>query len=109
MFVCEMSKFMHGTYIIISKQVIEAKITVHIGFVNLCMAVTTDDNISSYVTVSEMTAHIGFLNMWDMDQFSVKEFLFISRTHDTKRTMKENQYEANRKRTHNEVNGNLNC
>ena len=44
-----------------------------------------------------------------MDQFSVKEFLFISRTHDTKRTMKENQYEANRKRTHNEVNGNLNC
>ena len=38
--------------------------------------------------------------MWHMDQFSVKEFLFISRTHDTKRTMKENQYEANRKRTH---------
>ena len=36
-------KFAHYTYIIISSQVTVVKITVHIGFVNLCTAVTSDD------------------------------------------------------------------
>ena len=57
------------------------------------MAVTFDDDISSYVTETEMTRPIGFLNLstacaslpYKLDLF------FLSRTHDkTRRTMKEN-------------------
>ena len=33
---------------------------VHIGFGNLSTAVTTDDEISSYLAKAEMTVHIGF-------------------------------------------------
>ena len=33
-----------------------------LGFLNLCMAVTTDDNISNLVKEGIMTIHIGFLN-----------------------------------------------
>ena len=32
-------------------------------FPNLCTAVTTDDNISSYLTEAEMTMHIEFQNL----------------------------------------------
>ena len=35
----------------------------HKGFVNLCMAVTTHDDISSKVTVAKMTVHIGLLSL----------------------------------------------
>ena len=38
----------------------KTKITVHIGVLNLCMAVTTDDDIYSQVTEPEMTVCI-----WD--------------------------------------------
>ena len=45
---------------IISNQGTEPKMTVDIGFLNLCTGVTTDDGISSWVTETEMTVHIGF-------------------------------------------------
>ena len=45
--VCENSKFVHDNYIIISNHVTEAKITVHIGFLNWRPTVTTDDDVSS--------------------------------------------------------------
>ena len=56
----ENSESDHGTYMIISNQVTEAKMTVHTEFLNLCTAVTTDEDISSQVTEAEMTVHIGF-------------------------------------------------
>ena len=34
---------------------------VHIGFVELCMAVTADGDVSNQVTEVKMTAHIGFV------------------------------------------------
>ena len=48
---------MHGN------QVIEAKMTVHLGFVNLSMTVTTDD-ISSELTEAKITVQYRtFLNL----------------------------------------------
>ena len=36
-----------------------SEMTVHIGFVKLSATVTTDDNISSYVTEAKVTVHMG--------------------------------------------------
>ena len=47
----------------VSSQVTEAKMTMHKGFLNFCTAVTTDENISSQVTESELTVHNEFLNL----------------------------------------------
>ena len=45
-------------------QVTEAKMTVHVGFVNLSKANTTDGDISSWVREAAMTVHIRFLNLY---------------------------------------------
>ena len=45
--ICHITKFAQSHYITISNQVTEAKVTMQIGFLNLCLAVTTDANISS--------------------------------------------------------------
>ena len=80
-------------------------------FPDLCTAVTTDDDISSYVTETEMTVHIGFLNLctacasipYKLDLF------FLSRTCDkTKRTMKRISMKQIVKETQYGVNGNFN-
>ena len=50
-----------------------------LGFLNLCMAVTTDDNISNLVKEGIVTMHIGFLNFsstvtsvwWQYFQFDI--------------------------------------
>ena len=39
----------------------EVKMTVCIGFVELCMAVTADGDVSNQVTEVKMTARIGFV------------------------------------------------
>lgn len=42
----------------------DVKMSVHIGFVHLCAAVTTDDYISSQVgDGSKKTDHIGFVKL----------------------------------------------
>ena len=64
MYICD------GTHIIISSQVTVAKITMNIGFVNLGMAVTINDDISKQVTVSKMTVHIGFLSLLMVVKFA---------------------------------------
>ena len=46
MHVGEISKFLHGNYIVISNKVTKSKIAGHIGFVILCTAITTDEDIS---------------------------------------------------------------
>ena len=78
----EISKFVHGKNV-------PAKMTVHIGFENLSMTVTTCSNISSYMTETEMTVHIGFLNLCTACASipCILDLLFLSRT---KRTMEEN-------------------
>ena len=50
-YVCEMSKFLHSTYIIISNQVMKAKMIMPIGFIliNLWTEVTTDGDVSSWM------------------------------------------------------------
>ena len=48
----EISKFVH------SKNV-PAKMTAQIGYVNLCMVVTTYSNISSQMAEAKMNVHIG--------------------------------------------------
>ena len=58
MSVC-ITKIVPNTYNIISNQVMEMKMTMPIGFVNLCTAVTTDDNVSSKMTKAKMTMHVG--------------------------------------------------
>ena len=53
------------TYNDISSYMTEAKMIVHIArrFLNLYTTVTTNEDISSYVTEAEMTVHIGLLNL----------------------------------------------
>ena len=52
-YVVEINMFVH------SNQVTEVKMTVHIRFVNLSTAVTTDD-IPSQMTEAKITVHIDF-------------------------------------------------
>lgn len=47
----------------ITSYVTEAEMTLHRVFLNLCTALTTDDDITSYVTEAEMTLHRGFQNL----------------------------------------------
>ena len=44
----------------ISNQATEVKMAVHIGFVKLCTEVTTDGDISNQAKEVKMTVHIGF-------------------------------------------------
>ena len=57
-YVCEICKFLHSTYIIISNQVMKAKMIMPIGFIliNLCTEVTTDVDVSSWM---ETIVHKG--------------------------------------------------
>ena len=74
MYVCETSKFLHCTYMIIFNQMTEPKMTLHLGFLNLYTAVTTDDDIPSQMTEAEMTVHIGFqISARHVHQFPVKD------------------------------------
>ena len=66
MYVCEISKFVRDTYIIISNQVTEVEMTLHTAFINLCRY---------------------------MHQLPAKEMFFVSYTDNkTKHTTKKNQY-----------------
>ena len=98
------SPFVSGTHIIISSQVADVEMTVHIGFVNLGIAVTIDDDIFNQVPETKMAVHIEFVNLCtavatDDDISSqvaeTNRFFFIPCTQD--KTIKENQYETNSK------------
>ena len=62
-----------------------AKMTMHIGFVNLSMAVTTYSNISSSVTEAEMTVKSEIIYLYDCRSVTIvlqplpffPEFYFI--------------------------------
>ena len=48
----------------ISNQATEVKMGVHIGFVELCTAVTADGKISNQATEVKMAVHIGFVKLF---------------------------------------------
>ena len=62
--VYKISKFVHNTYIKILSEYKSKKMFVHTGFVNSYMVVTTNGNISNYLDEArKMTMHLGFVNL----------------------------------------------
>ena len=81
----------------------------HVGFLNLCTAVTTDDDISSYVTEVELTSHMGFLNLCTTCANEIANEIFSFLILAIKQNPQWNKISMKHivKRTQYEINGNL--